>query len=103
MGSHIEARFKGRLSSPRLAQLAGLSVAGFNRVFRRHFDTSPARYVTETRVREAAKLLLQSDETIDAIADRTGFPNRAYLSRVFKQVTGEAPASFRRKHQRQES
>ena len=53
-------------------------------------------------MRESARLLLQSDETIDAIADDTGFPNRAYFSRVFKQITGEAPAGFRRKHQKQE-
>jgi AraC family transcriptional regulator, arabinose operon regulatory protein len=99
---HIENRFANKLRSPVLARLAGLSVAGFNRAFRRHFGTSPARHVTETRVREAARLLLQSDDTIEAIADRTGFPNRAYFSRVFNQVTGEAPASFRRKHRPQE-
>jgi transcriptional regulator GlxA family with amidase domain len=61
-----------------------------------------ARYVTEMRVREAAKLLLQTDASIDAIAEQTGFPNRAHFSRVFKQVTGAAPAGFRRQHQRQE-
>ena len=98
---HIENRLRTRLGSSALAKLAGLSVAGFNRVFRTHFGTSPARYVTEMRVREAARLLLQGDDTIDAIADKAGFPNRAYFSRVFKQVTGEAPAGFRRKHQRQ--
>lgn len=96
---HIEARLEGKLTSPALARLAGLSVAGFNRAFRRHFGTSPARYVTETRVREAARLLLQSEESIDAIAQQTGFPNRAYFSRVFKRVTDQAPASFRRRHQ----
>jgi YesN/AraC family two-component response regulator len=55
------------------------------------------------RVREAARLLLQTNQTIDAIAEQTGFPNRAYFSRIFKKVTDEAPAGFRRKHQRQEN
>jgi transcriptional regulator GlxA family with amidase domain len=54
--------------------------------------------VTERRIREAARLLLQSDLTIEAIAETTGFPNRAYFSRVFAQVAGEAPAGFRRQH-----
>ena len=81
-----------------LAKKAGLSLAGFNRLFRRYFGTSPARYVTETRVREAARLLLQSNETIDSIADKTGFPNRAYFSRIFKTVTDLPPAEFRRRH-----
>jgi AraC family transcriptional regulator, arabinose operon regulatory protein len=99
--SHIETRSEDRLSSPLLARLANLSVAGFNGAFRDHFGTSPARYVTETRVREAARLLLQSHDTVDAIAERTGFPNRAYFSRVFRQVIDDAPASFRRKHRLQ--
>ena len=97
---HIETRLRSKLPGPALAKLSGLSTAGFNRAFKRHFGTSPARYVTERRVREAARRLLQTDQTIDDIADQTGFPNRAYFSRVFAQVTGEAPAGFRRKHQR---
>ena len=100
---HIEENLRAKLTMPLLANRAALSVAGFNRVFRRHFATSPAHYVTEMRVREAARLLLQTEETIEAIAELTGFPNRAYFSRVFKQVTDEAPAGFRQKHQRQDS
>ena len=98
VAGHIEAYLDTRLAVHELARLAGMSPAGFNRAFRRQFGTSPARYVTEMRVREAARRLLQEDKTIDAIAEKTGFPNRAYFSRVFKQVTGEAPAGFRRTH-----
>lgn len=94
----IESRLDARLAIHKLARLAGMSPASFNRAFRCRFGTSPARYVTEMRVREAARYLLQEDETIDSIAEKTGFPNRAYFSRVFKQITGEAPAGFRRTH-----
>jgi AraC-like DNA-binding protein len=92
-----------KLTASILARRAGLSVASFNRRFKRHFGVTPARYVTETRVREAAHLLLQTDETIEAIAEETGFPNRAYFSRVFKQVTEESPAGFRCKHRLKDS
>jgi len=98
VAEHIEAHLDTRLAIQGLARLAGMSPAGFNRAFRSQFGTSPAHYVTELRVREAARRLLQEDETVDAIAEKTGFPNRAYFSRVFKQVTGEAPAGFRRTH-----
>jgi YesN/AraC family two-component response regulator len=49
-------------------------------------------------VREAAHLLANTEETLEAIAEKTGFANRHYLSRVFKKVTGDSPASFRHKH-----
>ena len=99
---HIEENFGAVLANPDLAKLGGLSEAGLNRGFKRHFGTTPARYVTEMRVREAARLLLHSGETIDAIAEKTGFPNRAYFSRIFKKITGDAPAGFRRTHRRRE-
>jgi len=98
---HIEEHFDSVLTNGQLAKLAGLSESGFNRVFKQHFGTTPARFVIEMRVREAARLLLQTDQTIDKIAEQTGFPNRAYFSRVFKKVTDEAPATFRRTHQPQ--
>jgi AraC family transcriptional regulator, arabinose operon regulatory protein len=86
------------LSNPALAAMAGLSVPGFDRAFKRHFGTTPARYVSEMRVGRASRLLLQTDASIDEIAAQTGFPNRAYFSRVFKQLIDESPAAFRRKH-----
>ena len=96
----IETRLDSHLTNPQLARQAGLGVEGFVRAFRRHFGTTPAQYVMEMRVREASRLLLQTGETIDDVAEKTGFPNRAYFSRVFKKVTGEAPAAFRVKHRR---
>ena len=95
---HIESKLEAKFSGRDLARLAGMSPAGFNRVFRRLFGTSPAQYVTQMRVRKAACLLLQSNETIEYIAEKTGFTNRAYFSRVFLRVAGESPASFRRTH-----
>ena len=96
---HIENRLDTKMSMHELAGLAGMSPASFNRAFKRCLGTSPARHVSEMRVREAARLMLQTDKTIEVIAERTGFPNRAYFSRVFKQIVGESPAGFRRTHQ----
>ena len=94
----VESRIGEQFSTPDLARLAGSSLSGFNRLFKLQLGTSPARYVSEMRVREAARLLLQTTDTIDEIAEATGFPNRAYFTRVFKRITGQAPAGFRRTH-----
>ncbi len=96
--TYIEQHIGERLPNPLLAREAAMSVTGFERAFRRHFGTTAALYVSEMRVREAGRRLLQTDQNIDQIAESTGFPNRAYFSRVFKKITGESPAAFRRKH-----
>jgi AraC-like DNA-binding protein len=95
---HIRAALDAPLALPELARQAGLSVSAFTRHFRRCHGVAPTRFIMQGRVREAARLLAQTGATIEEIAGRTGFPNRAYFSRVFAQLTGEPPAHFRRVH-----
>ena len=95
---HIENDASNPMTIPQLARMAGLSIRGFTKAFKRHQGTTAARFITRVRVREAAQLLANSQETMDAITEKTGFPNRNYFSRVFKKVTGESPGFFRQKH-----
>ena len=95
---HIQANLLGDLRNPTLAKTAAISVPSLSRLFRNFLGRSPAHYVTEIRVREAARLLLESNLNIDKVAEQTGFPNRFYFSRVFKVVSGETPAQFRSKY-----
>jgi AraC family transcriptional regulator of arabinose operon len=100
---YIELHIGQKLSNSHLAQQAGMSVAGFEGAFKRHFGTTAAQFVTELRVREASRLLLQTTKSLDDIAAITGFPNRAYFTRVFTRVTGGPPGRFRRTHRAQAS
>ncbi len=95
---HIEHNYASPLPNAELARRAGMSVESFARTFKKHFSTTPADFVTRTRVREASRLLLKTLDSIESIAEATGFPNRSYFSRVFAKVTGEPPASFRKAH-----
>jgi len=95
---YIKEHIGESLPNPLLAQRAAMSIDGFCRSFRKHFGTPPARFVSEIRVNEAGRLLLKTRETIEDIAEKTGFPNRAYFTRVFKKTTNESPAEFRKKH-----
>ncbi len=95
---YVEEHFASPLYIPRLARMANLSVEALSRVFKKHQGETIGRFIAKVRVREAAHLLIHTDTRIEEIAERTGFPNRAYLSRVFKKTTGESPAKFRRCH-----
>ena len=95
----LEEGFARPLRIPDLAAAAGMSIRAFSSAFRRLTGATPGRYRAQVRVREAAHLLANGEETIEAVAARTGFPNRDYLSRVFRRITGESPAAFRHKQQ----
>lgn len=82
--------------NPELAVIASMSTEGFIRQFKRWIGATPMRYVQQVRVREACRLLADTSATIDEIASQTGFADRFYFSRVFKQHTGRSPAAYRR-------
>lgn len=48
-------------------------------------------------MQEARKLLLQNKLTIAEIANRLGWENPFFFSRVFKRETGHSPREFRRR------
>jgi len=95
---HVRVHLSEPLRNRDLARVAGLSVEGLYRMFRACLRTTPARWVAEIRVAEACRMLLQAPASIDEIAAATGFPDRAYFSRVFRRITRQSPAAFRRKN-----
>jgi AraC family transcriptional regulator, arabinose operon regulatory protein len=94
----IETQHAAALKMGDLARLAGLSLRGFSKAFKQMQGISPGRFLARVRVREAANLLANTTRSLEEIAGQTGFANRHYLSRMFKKVTGDSPAHFRRTH-----
>lgn len=52
------------------------------------------------RLKHVKQLLLESDLTLHAIADRSGFNHEEYLCKVFRRATGETPGEFRRRYRK---
>ena len=96
--SFIENNLSHNLSNSRLAEVVCLSIEGLSKLFRKHLGISPSAYVTQMRIKEAGRLLSQTEMSIEQIAATTGFPNRNYFTRVFKKITKESPAKYRRLH-----
>lgn len=93
---YVENNYASPLYTSELARRAHLSESVFRRRFHQFRNAAPAQFVTQVRIREAAHLLTTTELEMDDIAERTGFPNPAYLTRVFKRVTGKTPGRFRR-------
>jgi AraC-like DNA-binding protein/AmiR/NasT family two-component response regulator len=57
---------------------------------------SPVQYIQSLRLRQAKKLLRESDNPITSIALDCGFNSSGYFSRVFKKDTGLTPSQYRK-------
>ncbi|MFF5154831.1 GlxA family transcriptional regulator [Streptomyces sp. NPDC000348] len=79
-----------------LAARAHMSPRTFARRFQQETGTTPYRWILRQRVLLAQRLLEATDETVDAIAGRTGFGNAAALRHHFIRTVGTTPHAYRR-------
>ncbi|GGE15747.1 transcriptional regulator [Primorskyibacter flagellatus] len=85
-----------RLSTAQMAEAVNLSVSWFSLVFRNTTGMTPHQWQLSKRVDQAQDLLSGSDLSVADIADRLGFSDQAHLTRAFRRIVGETPASWRR-------
>ncbi|MFB8767380.1 AraC family transcriptional regulator [Nocardiopsis alba] len=78
-----------------LGERAGLSRAAFSRRFGSLVGMPPLTYVTWWRLTLAARLLRETDTSIDTIAARAGYASRFAFAGAFKREFGVPPARYR--------
>ena len=54
----------------------------------------------EYRVRQAMKLLRETDENIAAISAKVGYETQGKFGRAFREVVGQLPSEYRREYQK---
>ncbi|TFE30609.1 AraC family transcriptional regulator [Cohnella luojiensis] len=75
----------------------GLSTSYFHRLFMEETGMSPNAYGTRCKLRNAKKLLRETNQPISAIYQELGFSSVHYFSRLFSKHFGESPSAYRRK------
>ncbi len=90
-----------RLDRGLLAERLHLHPVYFDRIFRETFGMPPMRLLTELRLRRAEQLLINSDDTLDAITAVCGLGDAAYFSRQFRRKYGLPPGAYRRENRKE--
>jgi LacI family transcriptional regulator len=63
--------------------------------FQQILGRTPSAEIRKTHVDRARRLLRETDDSVAAIARRSGFANTARLAVVFKKLTGMTPSQYR--------
>jgi AraC family transcriptional activator FtrA len=90
------ARLQDRIGVDDLARRAHLSPRQFSRRFRDATGASPGAWLLRRRLDAALPLLESSDEPVERVAARVGFPTPAAFRRHFARAYGLAPSAWRR-------
>ena len=81
-----------------LAHKFDLHPVQLTRRFQKAFGVSPSRYVNSIRIEKAKSLLIETNYTLEHIAELCGYHSGFYFSRIFTQFTKMNPSTFRRIH-----
>lgn len=78
-----------------LSSLVHMTETSFSRFFIQRTRRSFTDYLLEYRLSKAQKLILETEENIENIANRTGFNNLSNFNRHFKKRFGDSPRNYR--------
>ncbi|RBQ11531.1 GlxA family transcriptional regulator [Pedobacter miscanthi] len=85
-----------QLDVKRIADHLNMSPRNFTRVFHKRTGTPPAKFVEKVRVEQARKLLEDTDDSLENIAERCGFGAPSSMRRTFLRLLMITPSDYRR-------
>ena len=72
-----------------------ISRAALEKRFRRHLNRSPKQEIRRIQLERIKQLLVETDFTLETIAELAGFEHPEYMSVLFKRETGQTPGKYR--------
>lgn len=91
----IEHNLFNQLSIEELAFLTHKSVSSFKRAFKKEFGDTPARYIKNRRLEQAAQKLRLTGDPVSSIAFDCGFQDVTTFSASFREKFNQAPSQYR--------
>ncbi|WP_445184946.1 helix-turn-helix transcriptional regulator [Pseudonocardia sp. Cha107L01] len=91
----IERRYGGPLSLRDVAAEVRLSAGHLTTSVRRKTGRTVQDWITERRMSEARRLLVETDLPLAEVGRRVGYPDGGYFARVFRREHGVAPRAWR--------
>ena len=98
MMQFIEQNYAKKITRDRIMREGMISNAVGTRIFKDLLGKTPFEYLIQTRIRHAAELLENSDQSVSDIAYECGFHDSNYFSMQFRKVTGLSPREFARRN-----
>lgn len=92
----IEEHYGERISLRDVAHAVGLSRSHLTTVVRRKTGRAVGEWISERRMAEARKLLVQTDLAAEEVGRRVGYGDPAYFVRTFRRAHSATPLGWRR-------
>ena len=92
----IEERYREPISLKDVARAVSLSPGHLTTVVRRKTGRTVGEWITEQRMVEARRLLVETDLAVEEVGRRVGYNDPGYFVRTFRRAHGATPLGWRR-------
>ena len=92
--SYIEENYQNKITLNDIAGHIHLCESECTRLFKRHMNTTLFAFLQEYRIERGLEFL-QDDQPVSAVADKAGFSDPNYYSKVFAKIKGCSPREYR--------
>jgi len=92
---YIAQHFSEEIRLDTLADMAGMTPVAFSRFFRQRTGRTLSDYIIDIRIGSAARLLVDSTQTVAEICYDCGFNTLSNFNRLFLKKKGCTPTQFR--------
>ncbi len=92
----ISGRYREELTLQQLADICGISLYHFSRIFKQVTGQSVIAYLNDYRMSKAEMLIRSTAITISEISAAVGYTDNSYFTRAFRKRYGLAPSEYRR-------
>ena len=93
--SYIEENYQNKITLNDIAGHIHLCESECTRLFKRHMNTTLFAFLQEYRIERSLEFL-QADQHVSAVADKAGFSDPNYYSKVFAKIKGCSPREYRK-------
>jgi AraC-like DNA-binding protein/ligand-binding sensor protein len=92
---YIWENYTRKICLKEIAEASGLSAPYFSSIFKEEMGENLSTYLNRLRVERAATMLIESDMSLNKIAEACGFEDQSWFSKIFKSYTGKSPGKYR--------
>jgi AraC-like DNA-binding protein len=92
----IEAHYEESISLSDVSAALGLTPGHLTTVVRRKTGRTVQSWITERRMAQARRMLVETDQTVAQVGRSLGYGDPVYFSRTFRQANGTTPVKWRR-------
>ena len=78
-----------------MARKVHITPSRLSHLFKDELGLTIIEYLTDIRITAAKQMLENSDLMVKQIAEKVGYQEASYFTRVFKKNTGVSPAEYR--------